>query len=726
MGRGTGEGITVLHVDDDPDVASAVATCLRGEGMTVRTEARVADGLDALAAADDGIDCVVSGHDLPDADGLAFLDAVRERDPDRPFVLFTGAGSEALAAEAVERGVTSYLREGSGTEQYARLANRIRTHVERYRAKRRATRRERIGDVVREVNRRLVLAESREAVERAVCETLAGADPYPLVWVGRATADGGVDVAASAGIDFDFDADRHRVTAQADDAHREGPVGRALRTREAQVVEDVTTLALRERRDLAAEYGVESLAVLPLLHDGDCFGVLDLHASEPGAFDAVEIEALSELADTVARAIRAAETRERRADRTRRIRRFQASVDELVRTETRAESAAVAVDVAREVLDLPLSGVHLREDDALVPVAVTDAVREHFEEPPRYERGGDGPADLVWGAYESGEQVVVENARTLADGSLDRSPAESGIVRPLGEHGVFVTSALEPDAFDETDRALAEVLAATLTATLDRADRIERLRDRERELARQNERLEEFAGVVSHDLRNPLNVARGRIQLAIESERGVDRHLSIVADALDRIDAIVEDTLTLASQGASVAVPEPVAAGDLVERCWGMVETGDAALEVVDGFRLRADPERLRHLFENLFRNCAEHGAAGGGSEPDDAERGAAGGRSRADDPERSPSGPAVRVRIGTLDDGDGFYVEDDGPGIPEADRDRIFEPGWTTAADGTGFGLAIVSDVVDAHGWRIAATESEGGGARFEIGGVDSLTPAD
>jgi signal transduction histidine kinase len=68
----------------------------------------------------------------------------------------------------------------------------------------------------------------------------------------------------------------------------------------------------------------------------------------------------------------------------------------------------------------------------------------------------------------------------------------------------------------------------------------------------------------------------------------------------------------------------------------------------------------------------------------------------------------------------DGFYVADDGRGIPEEERERVFEPGYSTAADGTGFGLSIVEQIIEQHGCEIRVAESDAGGARFEITGVE------
>ena len=210
-------------------------------------------------------------------------------------------------------------------------------------------------------------------------------------------------------------------------------------------------------------------------------------------------------------------------------------------------------------------------------------------------------------------------------------------------------------------------------------------KQRERELERQNERLDAFASVVSHDLRNPLNIAEGRLGLA-RGECDSD-HLDSVANAHDRMETLIEDLLTLSRQGEPVGETEPVDLETLAEGCWGTVSTTGASLRVAVDRRILADPSRLRQLFENLYRNSVEH------------------------------AGTAPAITVGELDDG--FYVEDGGPGIPEDDREGVFEAGYSTTDSGTGFGLSIVREVVEAHGWEIAVTDGTDGGARFEITGV-------
>ncbi|WP_435098556.1 sensor histidine kinase [Halorubrum sp. N11] len=217
----------------------------------------------------------------------------------------------------------------------------------------------------------------------------------------------------------------------------------------------------------------------------------------------------------------------------------------------------------------------------------------------------------------------------------------------------------------------------------------ERGRVRQAELRRERDRLEEFASVVSHDLRNPLAIVRGRVGLARQAYPE-DEHLEAVDPALDRMESIIEETLTLAREGQSVDEIADVDTAECARECWSRVDTADATYHVEGSTTLQADRDRLLHVFENLFRNSVEHG------------------------------GNDVTVRVGALEEGDGFYVEDDGDGIPQAKLDRVCETGFTSSRDGTGLGLAIVDRVVEAHGWALQIGEGDEGGARFEVSTVD------
>ena len=212
---------------------------------------------------------------------------------------------------------------------------------------------------------------------------------------------------------------------------------------------------------------------------------------------------------------------------------------------------------------------------------------------------------------------------------------------------------------------------------------MERRRRQRQELERQNEQLEQFASVISHDLQNPLNVISGYLELAMETGN-LDR-LDPAADAAKRMEEMLSDLLTLAREGRAVGETEDVDLKSIVEEAWENVETYDGSLDLVglDDLAVDADRSRLQEAFENLFKNAIVH------------------------------AGKDVNMRIEA--DGGTVYVADDGPGIPENKRDVVFEYGHT-GGDGTGLGLAIVRSIIEGHDWEISAAESEAGGARFDI----------
>jgi len=205
---------------------------------------------------------------------------------------------------------------------------------------------------------------------------------------------------------------------------------------------------------------------------------------------------------------------------------------------------------------------------------------------------------------------------------------------------------------------------------------------RKRALETQNERLEEFTGVVSHDLRNPLQVIDSRMQLARQT--GDLSHLDDAGEATRRMEALLDNLLDLAREGRVLDETREVDLAECARRAWGSIEAPGATLSVETERVVVADESRLRQVFENLFRNAVEHGGDG--------------------------------VAITVADTDEGFAVDDDGPGVPAAERETVFDLGTTDSADGTGFGLAIVQRVIGAHGWSISVTESADGGARFEI----------
>lgn len=409
------------------------------------------------------------------------------------------------------------------------------------------------------------------------------------------------------------------------------------------------------------------------------FGVFRAVSERRGAFGETDRRLVELLLTYVAEALR-------RVRREQRVRDLHTATRELFRAETDTEVADIVVETAREMLNLPLTSVQLydEEDDALHPRAFTDAVDDLLDGVPSIE-SGDG---LIWRAFSTGEVEVHDDVRDDPDVMNAGTEVRSQAILPLGSYGVLICNSTEVANFDANDVTLARVLAENAHAALNRTERERVLQARNREIERQNEHLEQFAGVVSHDLRNPVNVAAGHLELVREECRS--DHLEPVARALVRMEELIDDVLTLARHGQPIGEPGPVPLRGAVTEAWSTAGAESAALVVADDLpTVRADETRLRELLENVFRNAIDH------------------------------AGPDVTVAVGRLPRG--FSVEDDGPGIPEDRREKVLEWGHSTDRDGTGLGLGIVTQIAEAHGWSVAVTEGSNGGARFEVTGVES-----
>jgi signal transduction histidine kinase len=195
---------------------------------------------------------------------------------------------------------------------------------------------------------------------------------------------------------------------------------------------------------------------------------------------------------------------------------------------------------------------------------------------------------------------------------------------------------------------------------------------------------EAVAHVVSHDLRNPLDVAAAHLELARDERDG--EHLRRVAEAHERMEQIIRDVLTLARGERAISPSEGVDLGAVVTDAWDSIAADDVELSVSGVPTATADRPRVERLVENLLRNAVDH------------------------------AGPAPTIYAGGLPDDAGFYVADDGDGVPTDVREAVFEPGYTESGDGTGLGLAIVRRIAAAHGWSVRLADSDAGGARVEV----------
>jgi signal transduction histidine kinase len=342
------------------------------------------------------------------------------------------------------------------------------------------------------------------------------------------------------------------------------------------------------------------------------------------------------------------------------------------------------VPVAREVLVESM-------DDAVVAVDADDTVVD-LNPQARALLGVDKDAigadvTSVFAPYADSLSEFADAYDTEAQVTLDQNDQTRHYdlsISPVGPDGVNRGDAT---AVDNVGRIL---VMRDVTAQVRQQNQLEeqkaRLQEQKAVLERQNDRLDKFASVISHDLRNPLNMARGYLDVARETDD--ESQFEKVEQAHIRMETMIEELLTLARTDTAIEETESVTLSSLVDDAWETAQTDGATLENAfpPGFDIDGDSGLLRNIFENLFRNAVDH------------------------------NDPPLTVRTGVLTDGGGFYVEDTGTGIPETKRADVFEFGFSTDSEGTGFGLAIVEEFVEAHGWTITVSESQEGGARFEV----------
>ena len=667
------------------------------------------DPSEALEAALSGaFDCVVSGYEMSGTDGIELLRSVRERRDDLPFVLFTGKGSERVAGEAVAAGADGYLPKDVD-DPYAALASRVAGVVSAARSDRRsAAPLDRMTDAFCEVDAEWRLTRlnerARELLEPDGGDLLGGPIWERVPELGGTALEEELRAAMAAGEPRAFE--RRFEAIDADLAVDVYPSETGL----SVYFRDVTERKERERELECYRRLVDELP--------DCVAVYDADARYELVNDRVAKMNETPREELVGRRSRLVE----RIRETRGGDPFAA----LVEGDRESLSGTVEVDLPgrpEAVVDYGLRRLAVGGEFAGV-LGVARDVTEDRRRQRRLERASarfealyDGSPDMVDIHDETGEIVDVNRVMAAELGydreelagmkvwDIDREMSPDAAIEMWEEIEMQETLRLET-TYARADGSTFPVEVHVRRIDVHGEDRflassrdISDRRAYERRIERENERLDEFASIVSHDLRNPLNVLSGYLRLA--DETGNDDYFERCERAIDEMERLIDDVLTLARQGDAVGPVEPVAIGELADRYdadeFGSVEgagagsdgeTGAGDVDVAfeaDG-EVLADRGRLKRLLENLFRNSVEHGGAG--------------------------------VTVGDLDDG--FYVADDGPGISEERRDEAFESGYTTSDTGTGFGLAIVERIAEAHGWEVTLTESESGGARFEFRGVE------
>jgi signal transduction histidine kinase len=339
------------------------------------------------------------------------------------------------------------------------------------------------------------------------------------------------------------------------------------------------------------------------------------------------------------------------------------------------------------------------EDDGLVSRASMTSGLIDVSEGPLADNFG-----LIEQAHREDETVVVADLAACPQGwqfhhgasnsqfaSEEIKPYRSLLCVPLEQDGTLVATADQSGAFDRETRETAERIASLVEEALKQLSEPSKPPE-----TSSHDRLEKAASTLNHEMMSKLMIANSRLEAARADPD--PEHFDHVADVHDRIESFVEDMARYLRAGRRIPDPEPTDLRTAAERAWSVVETPGMELQLPEPLEVVADEEMVIELFENLFQNAAEHGFS--------------------DDQVVSDTEPTVRV--GRIETGGGFYIEDNGQGIGFEDSDSAFEAGVTTAARGSGQGLSICRDIAEVHDWEIDITDREAPGVRVAITGVE------
>ncbi|ELY99048.1 PAS/PAC sensor protein [Natrialba chahannaoensis JCM 10990] len=423
----------------------------------------------------------------------------------------------------------------------------------------------------------------------------------------------------------------------------------------------------------------------------------------------------------------------------------------LLESDDPEEVCSIAVHAGSDLLNLPISGIWLLDEEQgyLDPVAGTAGAYEEFGGLPRF----NPPEGLVWDVFEAGEVEYFDDL-TEVDGLYnDETPLQSEIIAPIGTHGVLMTGSLQPNRFDETDVELLSTLVENTRAALDRADREQLLRERTNDLERQTERLQGIADVLSTDLKHQLDA----VSEALEDERaGTDagsgtQHNTGTASTdnawqfplaedsvetmLDRTERLVDDVREFARNATAVGTRNRILLEQAVHTAATASRLDADAVALEEPAVLRADAERFARLLETAFDDIAarvdedEAPAGGSGDETDGAD----GNRTTvriellgvSDDGQPTPTQPQAVIGSEFNERSRGFVLVDTAASPPIEPSDRVFDA--DADADDSemvdGLGLALVRAIADAHDWTLSIESAENG-TRIEVRDVTTLEP--
>lgn len=621
------DSVSVLMIDDDASFLDMSSEFLRsiGTNFEITTCSSGQDGVEWFCEND--VDCIVCDYEMGTLDGLDVLQEVRTEDEHTPFILFTGRGSEEVASDAFSMGATDYLQKSGQRSKFELLANRIQQYVEK-------------DKLLTERSR--ILQENNRLLERVSDAFMSFNESFEFLHLNE------------RGVSLFNEIVEEEVSY---DMLLGKCLWDVLPNSAVETVKEEYTEVIQGNSEEEFERYYEDMGLwleTRVFPSRDGFSVFIRDVTEQKLEQQrqnEESEMLFELYGIASDASLSAEERLSKAVRLGReffgvsfgfVTKIQDNKQEIVLSENKVQNPKLAVGAVCPIDETYCQNVLDKQEG----MAVTSAASSDEVETVAYER-------FELDSYIS-QKVYVEDE---VYGTL-----------------CFADFSTQEEAFSDTEVAVAELLSGWV------GFEIERELHREK-LERQNERLDAFAGIVSHDLRNPLNVAEGYLKLACEEQDLSKLHK--VEDAHSRMKTMISELLEFARSAQELPQSdlEQIKVSKLAQDAWKNISSDESELLVNTELVVTADVQKLLNVLENLFRNAVEHNST------------------------------PVTITVGDLTETDGFYIEDTGTGINSTED--LFS---YNSSESTNLGLLIADEIVSAHNWKLHHIENTTSGARFEI----------
>jgi CheY-like chemotaxis protein len=614
--------ITVLLVDGDEQSLGLAAKNLEKEGFQVFRASDCQKALEILESKE--IECIVTEYELPDKEGLEVCRGFRRRFSDIPLILFAEYRDEGFIHEAFENGADDYVSKDLENHKFSILGEKIRSKANNS-----------------ESGFNSQLASELDINERDFLRKVI--DVLPL----------GVAVR---------DAENHVVMAneyigQEGEESLDKIVGEPLENtpltkRTIEMIKKSDQKAIEKGRPIKTEEILEE-------------------ENQERFIEATKIPFNAEEGENphIAAVFRDITFRKRKEKSLEKV---IETNKKMSRANTKERVWKVAAEAMSQIFDLPLSAALELENDVFKPVQANHNLKEEFGKVPSLEAKNS----LAGKVFESGQSKLVEDSETLKEYNPE-TKIKAEVIIPVGDHGILMSGTKQERDFDQVDFYIADWFGSSVKASVDRVEREKMLSRRDEKLERQSQQIEQFVEMFSHDLRNPLNIAKGYLDML---EDGSDE-IKEVEDALDRMGEIIQTLLEMAKHTGKLQKQE-LELEEMAEESWSHEYLDRASISIEEGRKLTANKQQFQYMLENLFSNSIK--------------------RSQAE----------ISIEVGKTPDG--FYMKDDGPKIPDKDKKRIFEFGYSS--DHPGLSLAIVERIAGFQGWDVELNDSEEGGARFEF----------